>query len=76
MDNLNDLANSIDAERVLRARQTPLAQKWLDGPRLFDRALKWMRAGVRAERPGITEHELEQEVSRRLAISRGQVSNP
>lgn len=65
------LMDEIFREKVLRARAEKLAGVVsLGGLDLFESVLSSIRAGVRHERPGATDDEIEQEVRRRLAIKR------
>jgi len=55
------LQDSVFLTKVARARQTPMAEKILDGPRLFDQS---------SENPDFTSEQVEQELRRRLAMAR------
>ena len=62
--------DAIFVDKVRRARQTPMDQKMLDGPRLFDVNCQIMRSGIRAQFPEFDEAQVEKEFERRLAIAR------
>jgi hypothetical protein len=70
MEATQELIDDIYRERVLRARRTPPGEKLLDGPRLFDRACRIMRDGIRFQHPGATEVEVEVILHQRLALTR------
>ncbi len=62
------LQDSIFWSKVERAKQTPLEEKFLDGPRLFDEMSRWTKACIRGEHPEFTDEQVQQEFLRRLAI--------
>ena len=64
------LMDSIFLEKVLRARRTPMDEKILDGPRLFDLNCALARSGIRAQFSHFNDQQVEQELDRRLAIAR------
>lgn len=64
------LMDAIFVEKIRRARETPMDQKILDGPRLFDANCQIMRSGIRAQFPDFSDEQVEQELRRRLAIAR------
>jgi hypothetical protein len=64
------LMDAIFVDRVRRARQRPMGEKMLDGPRLFDLNCQIMRSGIRAQFPTYDAEQVEQELRRRLAIAR------
>jgi hypothetical protein len=70
MEPTQELIDEIYRERVLRARRTPPGEKLLDGPRLFDRACRIMKDGIRFQRPDATEIEVEAILRQRLALVR------
>jgi len=70
MEPTQELLDAIYRERVLRARQVPLAQKLLAGPELFDQACDRMRVGLRDENPGADEKTIEELLRRRLSLLR------
>lgn len=70
MESIQDLANSIYRERVLRARRTPPEQKLLAGPELFAWACSIMADGIRNEHPDADENRVQQIVRERLALGR------
>ncbi|MFL5329271.1 MAG: hypothetical protein ACJ8C4_10185 [Gemmataceae bacterium] len=65
-----ELIDQIYREKVLRARQMPLEDKLLAGPRLFDMACEFARAGIRHQFPDATSEEVDRELQRRLRIQR------
>ncbi len=64
------LMDSIFIGKVLRGRQTPMDEKILDGARLFDMTCQIARGGIRAHFPEFTDEQVDQELDRRLAITR------
>ena len=64
------LQDSLYQSQVLRARQTPIADKLSAGAILFDKAAQTTRDGIRTQNPELTEAEVEQEFRRRLSIAR------
>jgi hypothetical protein len=64
------LMDAIFIDKVLRARRTPMDEKILDGPRLFDQNCAIARSGIRSQFPNFSDEEVEQELRRRLAIAR------
>ena len=64
------LMDSIFIEKVLRARRTPMDEKILDGPRLFDLNCSLARSGIRSQFPAFNDEQIERELDRRLAIAR------
>jgi hypothetical protein len=70
MESIKELADEIYRERVLRARRTPIEQKILAGPELFDFACQIARAGIRHQNPGVDEDQVEVLLRERLALAR------
>ena len=64
------LMDSIFIEKVLRARRTPMEEKILDGPRLFDLNCDLARSGIRAEHLDFSDEQVDHELGRQLAIAR------
>lgn len=65
-----ELADDIYREKVLRARGTPLEQKLLAGPELFDMACVWMTAGIRSQFPDADDRRVRQLLLERLELAR------
>lgn len=63
-----ELVDALYADKVRAARQTPMEERFLAGPRLFDFACQLMRAGIRMSFPTADESEVERELDRRLSI--------
>jgi len=70
MESIKELADEIYRERVLRARRTPIEQKILAGPELFELACEFTRAGIRHQNPGADEAQVEAMLRERLALAR------
>ncbi len=69
-DETKELMDAIYLEKILRARRTPIDEKIMDGPRLFDMNCAMARSGIRSQFPHFTEEQVRQELKRRLAIAR------
>jgi len=63
-------ADDLYWEEVEAARQESFEDKLLDGPRLFDRACRIMRDGIRSQYPAATEEEVERMLLERIEIAR------
>jgi len=68
MQPTQELIDDLFRERVLRARRTPPGEKLLDGFRLFEMALVFTRAGIRAENPGADDNRIEELLAKRIAL--------
>ena len=64
-----ELIDDIYAEKVRRARATPIEKKLEAGPMLYEFAREATRAGIRAQFPNISPQELETKLQQRLAIA-------
>jgi hypothetical protein len=62
-----ELIRHLDAEDVEQARHMTGSQKLRAGGDLFDDACRWTLAGIRAQFPGISEHDALVELRRRIA---------
>ena len=65
-----ELIDAIYRDKVLRARRQPLAEKLLDGPRLYAMASEFAKAGIRAQHPEADEAEVLEILKKRLALKR------
>ncbi len=63
-----ELVDSIYRERVLRARQIPLAEKLLLGPELFAGVCQRMADGIRSENPDADEQRVQELLRARLDL--------
>ena len=63
-------------EEVKEARERSLEEKFLAGPRLFDRSCEFMRAGIRMQHPEADEVQIEQILLERLEIGRQLENRP
>jgi hypothetical protein len=61
-----ELIDDIYLEKVLRARAVPMAEKILDGPRLYAYACEAVRAGVESQHPEATPEELKRLIQERF----------
>ena len=65
-ENIKALADAIYADKVRRARASPLTQKMGWGAELFDEACDRMRMGIRMQFPQAGAEEVKTELARRL----------
>ena len=70
MELIKELADAIHQERVLRARRTPIEQKVLVGPELFEFACQITCAGIRDQNPEADEARVPTLLRDRLALAR------
>lgn len=68
MEPIRKSAYDLYVEEVEEARRTPFHVKLYEGPRLFDRSCRFMLAGLRAEHPELSEHELLALLDERLEL--------
>lgn len=68
MGSIENLAESIYRERVLRARATPPEQKLLAGPALFAWACRATMDGIRNQHPDADENRVQEILRERLAL--------
>lgn len=66
MDNIKELADEIDADRLQRARERRPMLKLLDGFELFDEVCGRMRAGIRAQFPNADQRQVEAILQERI----------
>ena len=64
-----ELIDEIYAEKVRRARATPIEKKLEAGPMLFELAREAARAGIRAQFPNISPQEVEAKLQQRSVIA-------
>lgn len=62
--------DEIYRDRVRRARAMSLAEKFLDGPRLFEMACRITMSGTRNQFPDADERRVKEILSERLALRR------
>ena len=67
---IKSLQDAIFLSKVARARRTPIGEKIMEGPRLFDLTCQRMRDGIQHEFPDFDEQQVEQELRQRLRIKR------
>jgi hypothetical protein len=65
-----ELVDALFREKIERARRMTPEDRFLEGPRLFDMASKWTKAGLRAQYPDKDETEVERLFRQRLALAR------
>ena len=63
-----ELIDQLDREEVEATRDLSPETKVFGGPRLFDRACKFILAGLRPENPAATEEERFQKLLERLDL--------
>ena len=54
----HDLIDSIDRDRIARARRESLEQKLWDGPKLFEGVAERMKMGIRLQFPNASDIEV------------------
>ena len=64
------LIDDIFVRRVLQARRTPPAEKFLDGPRLFDFACRVTKDGIRHQHPDADEARIDELLRERVKLLR------
>lgn len=65
-DSIQELADAIYREKVLRARNASGTDKMSDGPKLFLDACERMRLGIRSDFPGAAAEEIEEKLRQQL----------
>jgi len=63
-----ELIDDLYRERVLRARATPVEDKFLAGPQLFAAVCRRMADGIRNENPEADERRVQDLLAERLAF--------
>lgn len=69
-ESIPELAEAIYREKLERARRMTPAERLLAGPRLFDLASEWVKAGIRAQYPDADADAVERIFRARLALAR------
>ena len=64
------LLDDMYLERVRRAREMPIEEKFFAGARLFDMACNAMRDGIRHDFPDADEAKVEEILHQRFALKR------
>jgi hypothetical protein len=67
---IGNLANNLFVERIRRARDMSVEEKFVAGLRLFDRTCSIMCDGIRAEYPDADERRVQEILRERLALAR------
>jgi hypothetical protein len=70
MEATPELIDSIYIEKVLRARQTPIGEKLLDGPRLFALECEAVRAEIRKQQPNASSADIRRILREQLEAAR------
>ena len=70
MEPTKELIDALYRSEILLARQMSEEEKLLAGPRLFDRACRIMKDGIRSEYPDADEARVEELLRARLALVR------
>lgn len=68
MEPTPELIDELYRERVLRARRTPMEEKILAGPRLFDLACRIAMDGIREQHPEADDEEVRRLLRQRLDL--------
>ena len=64
------LQKLIFADKIRRARETPIDERLVEGARLFDINAEIMKGAIRSQFPGFSSEQIELEYIRRLQIAR------
>ncbi len=70
MQPTKELIDELFWDKVQTAREMSFEEKLLAGPRLFDLCCEFARSGIRMQNPALDEDGVDQELDRRLSISR------
>lgn len=70
MEPSKKLIDEIYLERLRRAETMTPEERFLAGPRLFDLACQWTKAGIRAANPGLDEDGVMRVLRERLELAR------
>lgn len=70
MEPTQELIDALYREEILLARRMSPEEKFLAGPRLFDRVCRIMRDGIRDQHPGADEARVEEILQARLRLTR------
>lgn len=65
----SELTDAIYRNRLHQAEEMTAEQRILAGPRLFDAACAWTKAGIRAERPDLSDDDLMRVLRERLLLA-------
>jgi hypothetical protein len=76
MEPNRELIDELYRERVRRARETPLGEKLLAGPRIFERSCRIMADGIRNQFPDADERRVQGILTQRLALIRRLEATP
>lgn len=69
-DGIAELIDSIDKEKIERARRMPLGEKFLAGAELFEQACEVARCGIASRYPEWSDKQVTNELRRRLDLGR------
>jgi hypothetical protein len=70
MDSIKELAEAIDRDKVLRARQREPGAKLLDALEMYDFACSFTLAGIQAQHPGVDDAEAKRILTERQRKAR------
>ncbi len=70
MEPTKELIEQLHREDIAQARSMTVSQRLLAGGELFDAACEWTLAGIRRDRPGISDADALNELRRRLVLAR------
>jgi hypothetical protein len=70
MQSIARLADEIFLDKVRAARSADPAEKFLDGPRLFDYACRLVESGIRNQNPEASEEQIHRLLLQRIEIMR------
>mgnify|MGYP001385548540 CR=1 FL=1 len=67
---IRDLQRAMDQSVLRRAAELTIAEKLRLGADLYDEGIRWLRQIIKAERPDMSDEQIDQELDRRKAIKR------
>ena len=76
MDEIKALAESIEEEKIERARKMSPYEKLMAGPALFEDVCHWMRVGIRNQFPDADDKKVEEILVARLALAKQEKGEP
>jgi hypothetical protein len=66
MQNIRDMADAIDRERLSRGTSLAKGERLVEGLRMWEDSLEWMKAGIRKQHPEADDEEVMRLVGERL----------
>jgi hypothetical protein len=76
MEPTQELIDQLYRDRILRARQLPMEEKFLLGAELFEQACRLMADGIRNQFPEADEEQVQVILAQRLRLLRSLRTSP